>query len=249
VRTRVDHLHRLGAALAAGALLLALGLAPVARAGVPDLTGSVRLSNERTFTQWAYGAQILPIREWPKLTASVVAPVSLTTEDGLPETYILLRSWTDATERAWLQVRVPMRPKARTGWVEASALSRPQMVRTQLVVNRRHQQATLYLAGRKVWRSQVGVGKASTPTPGGRFWIRERIRSTEPGGPYGPWAFGTSAYSRLSDWPGGGVIGIHGTDKPNLIPGRPSHGCIRVPNPAINRLARLMPVGTPLRIR
>jgi lipoprotein-anchoring transpeptidase ErfK/SrfK len=44
------------------------------------------------------------------------------------------------------------------------------------------------------------------------------------------------------------VIGIHGTDQPWLIPGRPSHGCIRVPNPAIRRLARLMPIGTPVRI-
>ena len=66
---------------------------------------------------------------------------------------------------------------------------------------------------------------------------------------YGPLAFGTSAYSVLSDWPGGGVIGIHGTDQPGLLPGRPSHGCVRVRNADIRRLARLMPVGTPLTIR
>ncbi len=63
------------------------------------------------------------------------------------------------------------------------------------------------------------------------------------------WAFETAAYSVLSDWPGGGVIGIHGTDEPWLIPGRPSHGCIRVPNTAVRQLARLMPTGTPVRIR
>jgi lipoprotein-anchoring transpeptidase ErfK/SrfK len=34
-----------------------------------------------------------------------------------------------------------------------------------------------------------------------------------------------------------------------LIPGRPSHGCVRVPNGPIRRLARLMPVGTPVEIR
>ena len=67
---------------------------------------------------------------------------------------------------------------------------------------------------------------------------------------YGPWAFGTSAYSdTLTDWPGGGVVGIHGTNQPQLIPGRPSHGCVRVPNPKIRRLAELMPIGTPIRIR
>ncbi|MGH3993666.1 MAG: L,D-transpeptidase, partial [Pseudonocardiaceae bacterium] len=85
-------------------------------------------------------------------------------------------------------------------------------------------------------------------SPPGRFWIREKFKVKNPGGPYGPRAFGTSDYSRLSDWPGGGVIGIHGTNAPYLIPGRPSHGCIRVPNHAIARLYRLMPIGTPMRI-
>jgi lipoprotein-anchoring transpeptidase ErfK/SrfK len=61
---------------------------------------------------------------------------------------------------------------------------------------------------------------------------------------------GTAAYSGvLTDWPGGGVIGIHGTNQPGLIPGRPSHGCIRMRNRDIKRLYALTPVGTPLRIK
>lgn len=249
MRARRDQLHRLRRALAAAALLGGLALAPSARAGGPDPSGSVLLSNERTFTRWAYAAEIQPIREQPKPNAWLVGDVSLSTEDGLPEVYALLRSWTDASGRGWLQIRVPMRPKARIGWVDASALGRANLVRTRLVVERSRLRATLYRAGHRVWRSPIGVGKASTPTPGGLFWIRERLHSKSPRGPYGPWAFGTSAYSKLSDWPGGGVVGIHGTDQPDLIPGRPSHGCIRVPNPAIRRLARLMPIGTPVRIR
>ena len=66
---------------------------------------------------------------------------------------------------------------------------------------------------------------------------------------YGPWAFGTSAYSSLSDWPGGGVVGVHGTNQPGLLPGRPSHGCIRVRNGDITRLVKLMRIGTPVLIR
>ena len=66
---------------------------------------------------------------------------------------------------------------------------------------------------------------------------------------YGPLAFGTSARSEtLTDWPGGGFIGIHGTNRPGILPGRVSHGCVRVPNANIIKLARLMPVGTPLTI-
>ena len=83
----------------------------------------------------------------------------------------------------------------------------------------------------------MGVGAPGTPTPAGRFWIRERLRGF--GGSFGPWAFGTSAYSNvLTGWPGGGVIGIHGTNQPGLIPGRPSHGCVRVPNWKIVQLKR-----------
>jgi lipoprotein-anchoring transpeptidase ErfK/SrfK len=60
---------------------------------------------------------------------------------------------------------------------------------------------------------------------------------------------GTAAYSNvLTDWPGGGVIGMHGTDEPRLIPGRPSHGCIRLRNPDITRLYALTPIGTPVSI-
>jgi lipoprotein-anchoring transpeptidase ErfK/SrfK len=66
---------------------------------------------------------------------------------------------------------------------------------------------------------------------------------------YGPNIFFTTAYSSLPDWPGGGIVGIHGTNQPGLVPGRPSHGCIRLRNSDIKRLARLMPVGTPLLIR
>jgi len=67
---------------------------------------------------------------------------------------------------------------------------------------------------------------------------------------YGPVAFGTSARSEvLTDWPAGGFVGIHGTNRPDLLPGRVSHGCIRLRNQDILRLARLLPVGTPLTIR
>jgi lipoprotein-anchoring transpeptidase ErfK/SrfK len=96
----------------------------------------------------------------------------------------------------------------------------------------------------------VGVGKPATPTPSGQFYIRDRLTGLPPGGMYGPEAFGTSARStKVTDWPGGSVVGLHGTNRPDLIPGRISHGCIRLRNADIRRLARLMPVGTPLTIR
>ena len=208
--------------------------------------GDRRLSDERSDSRWAYADEKAIVRVRPRRTARKVASLRYTTEDGLPEVYLALAQRRDGRGQDWVHIRLPMRPNGRTGWVRRESLSDFHRVRTHLRINRRTLRATLYRRGRKIWSSPIGVGAPSTPTPRGRFYIREKLRGF--GGIYGPLAIGTSAYSRLSDWPGGGVIGIHGTNQPGLIPGRPSHGCIRVPNPAILRLGRLMPIGTPVRI-
>jgi hypothetical protein len=224
------------------ALLAALALPAAA-------TASVRLSNKWTFTRWAHPVRKAPIRRLPAPHAGRITRTHFLTEDGFSEVYPVLRSWRDSMWHTWLEVRIPMRPNGRTGWVRRSALGPRYRVRTLLVVSHQKLRATLYKRGRRIWRAPIGVGTLSTPTPVGRFWIREKFRTPGPGGLYGPVAFGTSNYSVLSDWPGGGIIGIHGTSEPFLIPGRPSHGCIRVRNQAVRRLWRLMPIGTPLLIR
>jgi L,D-transpeptidase catalytic domain len=230
------------------ALLVTLVLPAPASAGSQP-AGSVRLSDGRTFAHWAHPQRRAAVRRWPSQSSPRVARIHYLTEDGFPEVYPILRSFRDRRGGSWLRIRIPMRPNGRTGWVRDSALGPLYLVQTRLVVDRRWLRATLYRSGRRIWRSPIGVGKAGTPTPAGEFWIREKFTVANPGGPYGPRAFGTGAYSRLSDWPGGGVIGIHGTNQPHLIPGRPSHGCIRVPNRAISRLYRLMPIGTPMQVR
>ena len=208
-----------------------------------------RLSNERTLTRWANPVGRAPIRRRPAERSRRVARLRLYTEDGYPEVYLALRSRLDADRRVWVQVRIPARPNGREGWVPRAALGPFHAVTTALVIDRRRSRATLRREGKRIWRAPVGHGAPGMPTPRGRFYIRERIRNIGGSPIYGPWAFGTSAYSSLSEWPGGGVVGIHGTNQPSLIPGRPSHGCVRVRNAAVVRLARLMPVGTPVRIR
>lgn len=242
-------LTRLGL-LALAVLLALLALLPPAIAGgATTVDRGVRLSNERTSTRWAHTAERAPIRRMPTVHSPAIVSTHFLTEDGFSEVYLVLRSRSDSEGHTWLQVRIPMRPNGRKGWVRDSALGPLYHVRTQLVVDRAKRRATLYAAGRQIWSAPVGIGKPSTPTPPGRFWIREKFKTHDSGGLYGPVAFGTSDYSVLTDWPGGGVIGIHGTDEPSLIPGRPSHGCIRVKNEAVLELWRLMPIGTPVLIR
>ena len=212
-----------------------------------DAGDEIKLSDEKLVTRWGHAQETAPIRLSPQAGSRTIARLRFFTEDQLPEVYPVLAARQDSVGRKWLQIRVPRRPNGRTGWVIDEMLSSSLfIVKTLLVIDRRALRATLHKNGKKIWSSRVGIGKAGTPTPRGQFWIRERLKGL--GGTYGPWAFGTSAYSSLSDWPGGGVVGIHGTNQPGLIPGRPSHGCIRVPNPKIRQLARLMPIGTPVSI-
>jgi L,D-transpeptidase catalytic domain len=209
----------------------------------------VQLSNETTFTRWAYAVAPGNAHSAPTATARRVGRLRFRTEDGFPEVYIVLASVIDARGTTWIHVRLPQPPNNVTAWVVRSALGDLHVVHTKLVVNRRTLRVRLYDHGHEIFQARVGVGKPSTPTPAGSFWIREKFRVG--GSPlYGARAMGTAAYSRtLTDWPGGGIVGLHGTSEPGLIPGRPSHGCIRLRNRDIKRLYALTPVGTPLLIK
>jgi hypothetical protein len=207
-----------------------------------------RLSDETLISRWAHATVQGPVLAAPAAGARRVARLRHLTEDGLPEVYLALRRLREG-RRDWVEVRIPGRPNGRTGWVRRHVLGPLHVVRTQLAIDRGRRRATLRRRGRVVWSAPVGIGAPGTPTPRGRFHVRERLVVGGGGGVYGPLAFGTSAYSVLSDWPGGGVIGIHGTDEPARIPGRVSHGCVRLRNADILRLGRLMPIGTPVRIR
>jgi hypothetical protein len=236
------------AATGAASAAAAADRRPVRTIGAGGPLGSERLSDEHRITRYAGAVARARVRSVPTGDGRQVSRLRYLTEDGSFEVYPVLESHVDAGGRTWLRIRLPERPNGQTGWVPRNQLGPLHVVRTMLRVNRTTLRATLYRDGRRIWSSRVGVGKAATPTPAGRFWVRSRLRGLRSNPVYGPYAFGTAAYSVLSDWPGGGVIGIHGTDRPELIPGRPSHGCIRVPNRAIARLWRLMALGTPVLI-
>ena len=231
-------------------LAVALGAPGAAQAASPATVppGARRLSDEFRLTRWAYPASRATVRLAPKPCARPVGRLRWLTEDGLAEVYLALYKWVDARGRAWVRVRLPQRPNGAMGWVPRAALGSLRAVRTFLDIDKRRFRARLFRKGRVVFSARIGIGKAATPTPSGRFWIREKF-AVDDVPLYGPYALGTSAYApTLSDWPGGGVVGLHGTDRPWLVPGRPSHGCIRLRNADITRLYRLTPPGTPVRI-
>ncbi len=219
-----------------------------AQAPPPPPAGSyLVLSNERTTTYWAYVNTPGRIYVHPLTTSRVRTRTHLWTEDGFPEVYIVLREYRDTAGRLWAEIRIPGRPNGRMGWVLRSGLADFRLDRWRLVVNRRKLTLSAYYDGKLRHRAPVGIGKSASPTPAGHFWIRELFKIHNPSSGYYPYAFGTADYSVLTDWPGGGVVGIHGPYyQPQLIPGRISHGCIRLRVPDDAWVGTHVPVGTPL---
>ena len=232
--------------------------ATTAGASAPTLSYRITVKPNYPFTQrvstalaaqWTVVARPTVARAQPKSSSRVVSTLDPMTSDETQNVVLVLdRTDTSATE-TWYRVRLPILPNNSTGWVSSKSLGKLYTVETHLYVDRAKLTATLTRNGVTVFTARVGVGKSYWPTPRGEFYIRSKLAGF--GDPfYGPIAFGTSARSAvLTDWPGGGFVGVHGTSLPQLLPGRVSHGCIRMRNQDILKLAQLMPVGTPLTIR
>jgi hypothetical protein len=220
---------------------------PVKPAFVPGKPTALKRSAD--IARWAVVRASAAALARPQANARVVGHVDTQTPEGTSNIVLVLGRRTDRAGALWIRVRLAALGRPQTGWVRRSALGGYGTVATHLVVDLHSLHATLFRNGRAILRADVGIGKAAWPTPRGEFYIRNKLTGfASP--TYGPVAFGTSARSSvLTDWPAGGYVGIHGTDEPNLIPGRVSHGCIRMRNTDILRLAELMPVGTPLTVR
>jgi L,D-transpeptidase catalytic domain len=198
---------------------------------------------------WAPVRRAVLARARPKPDAEVIVPLEVRTPENTSNIVVVLGRRRAPDGRLWVHIRLPVLPNDRTAWVPRRALGGYEVVRTRLVVDLGALTATLLRDRRPIFRADIGVGEAAWPTPTGEFYIRNRLTNYD--SPfYGPLAFGTSARSAvLTDWPDGGFVGIHGTNQPELLPGRVSHGCIRLRNEDILELGRLMPIGTPVTVR
>ncbi len=207
-----------------------------------------RLSNLHTLSRWAYTETASTIRSSPSASSNPVGRLRFLSPDDQAELYLVLASAHRRGGQTWLQIEVPARPNGRRGWVPRSALGSLHVVKSYLLIDQGTLTATLFREGKAIFSTRIGVGKPSTVTPAGEFYVLEKLRAV--GNPiYGPFALATSAYApTLAEWPGGGVVGIHGTNEPQLIPGRPSHGCVRMRDEDVARLWSLIELGTPIQI-
>jgi len=229
---------------------IAILLAAAPAAGQDARWGEVEnLYHPQSVSRFAFVNVAVTARDVPYWDGRHVGRLNTKTEDGTDELVLILARTRDREGRRWLKVSVPMLPNGREGWVPGSALGDINKVYTWLKIDRKRFRLTLLRKGKVVMRAPIGVGRPVWPTPRGHFYIRNRLSGAKLGALYGPLAFATSAKSAvLTDWPGGGVIGIHGTNEPGLLPGRVSHGCIRLRNRDIVRLGRSLKLGTPITI-
>jgi lipoprotein-anchoring transpeptidase ErfK/SrfK len=164
---------------------------------------------------------------------------------GAPLVFLVKQSQKD-----WLNVHLPVRPNGSTGWIH-----RADVILTQhnfrIVVELNAHRITVTQGPNIIDQEPIAVGRGDTPTPGGTYYIKELLRPPDPTTVYGPYAYGLSGFSNvLQTFNGGsGVIGIHGNNDASVLGKDVSHGCIRMSNPGIEKLVKVLPLGVPVEIK
>ncbi|HXF72993.1 MAG TPA: L,D-transpeptidase, partial [Actinomycetota bacterium] len=146
-------------------------------------------------------------------------------------------------------VQVPYEPRRVLGWIPLRGL-RADRTRVAVRVDLSRHSLVVRRGPAVILRAPAATGAPSSPTPPGRYFVTDRV-AFPPGHVYGTFAFGLSGIQpRLpAGWSGGDQLAIHGTDQPWTIGRSASAGCLRVSEPVLRRLRRLLRLGTPVVVR
>ncbi len=179
----------------------------------------------------------------PDANAQPTQTLSAQTEYTLPRSFLVFDQYQD-----WLHVYLPTRPNDATGWIKTSDVTVSQPLEYQIKVSLADKKLWLLKNGAVQFEEPAAIGTDENPTPTGTFYYTDPLDlKTQPGTAYGVFAIGLSGHSNtLSEFAGGdGQIAVHGTNDPGTIGTPVSHGCVRVNNDVITKLAAL-PLGTPV---
>lgn len=191
---------------------------------------------------------LVSVRQAPADDAALVAELAHPAASGAPLVFRVVDG--GASTAGWLHVQLPIEPNGSTGWIRRETVSlseNPYRIR----IDRASFSLEVFHEGRLWLSTMIAVGTGETPTPVGEFYLRELLEPSDPGGAYGPYAFGLSGFSEVLDSFGGNdqaIIGIHGTNDPSAIGTTVSSGCIRVENAIIEQMAAVVPLGTPVEV-
>ena len=149
----------------------------------------------------------------------------------------------------YMKVLITARPNHTTGWVKANDVTIAATdYRMELDLSTFH--LKVFKGADLFVETDVVIGKDSTPTPIGHFFITEKIKNSSDAGVYGAWILPTNGYSEVLDTFDGGLpeIALHGTNQPQLVGTKASNGCVRIPNDVVTKIAETVPAGTPVDI-
>lgn len=185
-------------------------------------------------------------RTHPNPHARVIRLLHFFRSDYRRQEIFAVASRVGSDGQLWYRISVPGRPNGRMGWIPAWSVGLEPTV-AKVMVHRRSRRIDLFWHDRRVWRGKIAVGARGMETPLGLYYATARFVPHDD--KYlSVFAIETSGYSKLTDWPGGGVFGIHGTPEPWLLGKAVSHGCIRVSARTARKLRRYVPLGTPILI-
>jgi lipoprotein-anchoring transpeptidase ErfK/SrfK len=189
----------------------------------------------------------VPIRKTPSPSSKVIKVLHDFRPDFRPQEILAVKKQVGSDGNVWYKVSIPMRPNGTYGWIPADTVSLSPTA-GNIVINLNLRTIDLYWHNKHVYHAIVAIGAPGRETPIGHYFVAARFV------PYhdpflGVFAVETSAYSKLTEWPGGGVVGIHGTSLPQLLGQAVSHGCVRVANSTAVKLKRYAPLGTPIWIK
>jgi lipoprotein-anchoring transpeptidase ErfK/SrfK len=216
-------------------------LPPLAGAGGPPV---IKPSQELAMLVGAHVAGSLPGRLSGGRSVAASRPIT-GEQTALP---IVGREVT-RDGAVWLRVMLPGRPNETQGWIEQRGTQRAA-TSWRMVVRTTSRRLLVYHHGRLVRSISVSVGKPSTPTPHGQFFVEERVRMPV-GSAGGPFALALNAHSDvLRTYDGGsGQIAIHGiANLKGAIGTASSHGCVRLADRDIRWLAARIAPGVLVRV-
>jgi lipoprotein-anchoring transpeptidase ErfK/SrfK len=231
---------------------LAVGVATAALAGLTSGSAAVAVVPSRVPATQQLAVMLTPHRahQEPEAGSPQRALVAARTPiTGEQTTLPVTGSLTGPDGVTWLQVMLTGRPNSSTGWI-AQHGTRELLTRWHIVVNLAARRMSVYSNGRLQRSFQAVVGKPSTPTPTGQFFVEETVQMAA-GEAGGPFALALSARSNaLQEFEGGsGQIAMHGRNNLGGTLGTAaSHGCVRLDTASVDWLAARIGPGIPVTI-
>ncbi len=184
------------------------------------------------------GLVVHPKRKVPVFDAPGGTPIAKLAPRQFGDTWVPVIEQVDG----WYRVMLPSRPNGSTGWLADQKLEQARSHHL-IRVHTGSRTVELFDDGELVGSWSVAVGAPDTPTPSGRTFVLGQF--TDPDQSFSPVIIPLGTHSATLDTYGGGpgTVAFHGWSDPGVFGQAVSHGCIRVPDDALDQL-RAVPLGT-----